>query len=324
MKTFTLSLFCLFFYFAAHAQSDVAGSEDHPLISRYPGSRIDWYDAQDFDQYHVAIGKYHGYQAIDKWIDLEGKVTRIYYVIKGSQNLNDVYQNYRNSFQRAGLQSLTQGMFTKRNVDKGVGGASYLTAAFKKNPLPPIGKINLFHGTSTTGGSCYYAGKLARGDRDVHIVMAGRQYTSDEIVILLDIVESKPLDDNKVKVDPDYLAAQLATFGKVALYGIYFDFDKSTVKPESADALRAIADYLKQNPGVKLYVVGHTDMKGTLPYNIGLSEARAKATVNALVGDYGIATSRLIAKGVGPLCPVLTNQTDPGRAKNRRVELVLR
>jgi OOP family OmpA-OmpF porin len=71
-------------------------------------------------------------------------------------------------------------------------------------------------------------------------------------------------------------------------------------------------------------VVGHTDMKGKLGYNMDLSQRRARAVVTALTNDYGIASSRLEPQGVGPLVPVMTNQQDGGRAKNRRVELVER
>jgi len=70
--------------------------------------------------------------------------------------------------------------------------------------------------------------------------------------------------------------------------------------------------------------VGHTDMTGTLAYNMDLSSKRAQAVVDVLARDYGIASDRLQAQGVGPLCPVSTNRTEEGRKLNRRVELVER
>lgn len=76
------------------------------------------------------------------------------------------------------------------------------------------------------------------------------------------------------------------------------------------------------DPALKLLVVGHTDSVGQIDANMKLSDARAKAVVQALINNYGIAAGRLIARGAGPIAPVATNRSDEGRAKNRRVELV--
>jgi outer membrane protein OmpA-like peptidoglycan-associated protein len=110
----------------------------------------------------------------------------------------------------------------------------------------------------------------------------------------------------------------------VRIYGILFDFDMADIKPESKPALDAIATLLKTQANLSIFVVGHTDAKGTLDHNMQLSQARAKAVVAALTGQYGIAASRLDAHGVGPLSPVAPNTTEEGRQQNRRVELVAR
>jgi outer membrane protein OmpA-like peptidoglycan-associated protein len=110
--------------------------------------------------------------------------------------------------------------------------------------------------------------------------------------------------------------------GKVALYGIYFDTGKSDVKPESEPTINEIAKLLRDNPTFKLHVVGHTDNVCDLDYNLRLSKARADAVVSMLVRNDKIAAERLKAHGVGPLAPVASNQTEEGRANNRRVELV--
>jgi outer membrane protein OmpA-like peptidoglycan-associated protein len=114
----------------------------------------------------------------------------------------------------------------------------------------------------------------------------------------------------------------IATTGHVALYGIYFDHDKSDVKPESAPTLAEIAKFLKAEPKLSLYVVGHTDSVGTYDYNMALSARRAAAVVKELTGKHGIAAAPLKPAGTGPLAPVAPNDTEDGRAKNRRVELV--
>ncbi len=125
-----------------------------------------------------------------------------------------------------------------------------------------------------------------------------------------------------VTVDAAAMAKEVAATGHVALYGIYFDTNKTDIKPESAPALDEIAKFLKQDPKVTVYVVGHTDNVGGYESNMGLSQRRAEAVVKELTTKYGIAATRLKAAGSGPLAPVAPNGTEDGRAKNRRVELV--
>lgn len=137
----------------------------------------------------------------------------------------------------------------------------------------------------------------------------------------LTIVERAAMDQ-VVTADAASLASAIGNTGRVALYGIYFDFDKADLKPESKPALDEIAKLLTQDPQLKLYVVGHTDNAGEIGYNMNLSQARAAAVVKALVSGYAIDAGRLKPYGVGPLSPVASNTSEEGRAKNRRVELV--
>ncbi|MFV0473862.1 MAG: OmpA family protein [Pikeienuella sp.] len=112
--------------------------------------------------------------------------------------------------------------------------------------------------------------------------------------------------------------------GRVVLEGIFFDFDKSTLKPESTPALEVIAEYLNANPDKSFFVVGHTDSKGTLDYNRKLSADRAEAVTRELTGAHGAKADQLTPFGVGPEAPRARNATEDGRAQNRRVELVAR
>jgi len=108
----------------------------------------------------------------------------------------------------------------------------------------------------------------------------------------------------------------------VAVYGIHFDTGKAEVKPDSAGTLGEIAKLLQADPKLKLYVVGHTDNVGALAANVDLSQRRAAAVVQSLTGQYRVDASRLLAEGAGPYAPVAANDTEAGRAQNRRVELV--
>ena len=116
------------------------------------------------------------------------------------------------------------------------------------------------------------------------------------------------------------MSSDLKTNCHVAIYGVLFDFNKSTLQPASDPVLQQILDLLKKNPTQKIEVQGHTDNVGGDAYNQTLSEARAKAIVTWLT-QRGIAAARLTAKGFGKTRPIADNATDAGRAKNRRVEI---
>ncbi|MBI5804699.1 OmpA family protein [candidate division TA06 bacterium] len=137
----------------------------------------------------------------------------------------------------------------------------------------------------------------------------------------LTIVEKQAMEQEMV-ANAEALGNGINATGHVSVYGIYFDTGKSEIKPESDAAISEIAKLLQNNPTLKLYVVGHTDNVGSLDSNLKLSLDRADAVVKSLTGKYGIAAARLSPHGVASLSPVTSNDTEEGRAKNRRVELV--
>jgi outer membrane protein OmpA-like peptidoglycan-associated protein len=140
-------------------------------------------------------------------------------------------------------------------------------------------------------------------------------------VIWLRIVEKEAMQQHVV-ADAASFGNDLKATGHVAVYGIYFDTGKSVLKPESTPALQEVAKLLGADPSLKLWVVGHTDSVGAVEGNMKLAQARAEAVVTALTTAHGVAAARLKGYGVGPLAPVASNDSDDGRAKNRRVELV--
>jgi outer membrane protein OmpA-like peptidoglycan-associated protein len=304
------------------AQTDIEGSKDHPLITRYPGSFIGYYEEQQYDEYSIATGPQTGYKKIDDWLNVEGKFTRIYYVVKGQVTITEVFRNYINAIQKAGFKILTQGIEPERNVSQKVGGFTFLKTFYERNSFPVNKNINVTNGSSTSGGSCYLAAQFEKAGEKVYIALGGSQYSSNEKVFLLDIIEQTKMEDDLIKVTADEMLKGIKDEGKIAIYGIYFDFDKADVKPESEPALKEIANFLKKNPDLDIFVVGHTDNKGKFEYNIDLSERRADAVVKELTTKYGINSGRITPEGVGSLSPVVTNETEEGRKLNRRVELV--
>jgi outer membrane protein OmpA-like peptidoglycan-associated protein len=118
------------------------------------------------------------------------------------------------------------------------------------------------------------------------------------------------------------LEKQLTKEKRAVTYGIYFDFNRDTLKPESEPVLKEIAQAMTDNSDWKLTVEGHTDNVGGDSYNLELSRRRAAAVKQALVSQYNIAPDRLLTGGFGASRPVEPNDTLEGRARNRRVELV--
>ena len=138
---------------------------------------------------------------------------------------------------------------------------------------------------------------------------------------LLRIVEKGTMKQ-EVEADAAALGAGIKAEGRIAVYGILFDTGKADIKAASETTLSEIAKLLKAQPALKLHIVGHTDNVAGFDLNMKLSRARAEAVVQALAGRHGIAANRMNPHGVGPLVPVASNDSEAGRAKNRRVELV--
>lgn len=137
----------------------------------------------------------------------------------------------------------------------------------------------------------------------------------------LTTVEKKAMEQ-EVVATAEKVGSDIRATGHAAIYGIYFDTAKATIKPESTRAIEEVAKLLKIDATLKVYVVGHTDNVGGVESNLKLSQERAEAVVQELIRTHGIAAARLKSHGCGLFAPVTSNDSEDGRAKNRRVELV--
>jgi len=143
------------------------------------------------------------------------------------------------------------------------------------------------------------------------------------------VSESQNLDLTNAKSDQviegknfDLAPIQLAPVQEnvtLVLNNVFFDFDKTTLKPESFPELNRIVKLMTDKPGMQIEIAGHADAVGTEEYNLGLSERRAKAVAKYL-SEKGIAKDRITAVFFGESKPLGTNDTPDGRKKNRRVE----
>lgn len=313
----------------AQAQPEVPGARDFPLIKRYEGSRLIGSDIRAFDSFKLLLGKLklgdNGYATVDASRAVEGKHTRLLYLAPPQRSSLEVFRNYEADLAAKGFTVLFKCSGEEECESFGTEIYRVLyppTGALQNNELSKVA-------FNVPAEPRYLAATLSRPEGDVFVslyvaVERGDAFpqTKDRAAVLLDVVETKPMESKMVTVDASAMAKDIAATGKVALYGLYFDTDKAELKPESAPSLGEIAKLLKGQPGLKVLIVGHTDAKGAFDYNRSLSERRASSIVAALVRDYAIDRARLTPLGVGMAAPVSTNRTEQGRSLNRRVELV--
>jgi OOP family OmpA-OmpF porin len=318
---------CLVAATAAHAamppQDTVKDGKDHPLVSRFEGSRLVGRETKAYTEVQLVAGKVpdDGKRAPEKWLPLEGRYTRLAYNYPEDRSSLEVMRNYEAALKRAGLTPVFA-CATPDTCGREMGDMM----------LPRVG-TQMFPDTSYTSAFNYGRVRprylLARGARPDGSTVHAAVYVVDPVDrqnggVFLEVVESRTMDTGKVSatLSADTMASSIAADGKVAVYGVFFDTGLAELKPESTLALVEMAKLLRQQPSLKVYIVGHTDSQGPLAANTELSQRRAERVVKALETTYGIARQRLVAKGVASLAPVSTNDSDAGREKNRRVELV--
>ena len=299
---------------------DVAGGKDHPLIGRYDGAAMTVYKTSQYAEQRILTSPIRskdrretGKRVNDRnSVAASGRSFRMRYEGPAGRSPLEVTRNFQSALKAKGFEIL----FECKGVDcSDLGGSEIYFALQDESPL---GRGDIH---SNPPAQVFTSAKLARPEGDVYAtIYAGDFNKSPEV--LIDVVETAPMDTDKIAfVDASQMQKDISAQGRVALYGILFDFDKATIRPDSKDTLDQIVKFLTANPSMKLIVAGHTDLKGGFDYNIDLSRRRAEAVVKTL-STMGIEAARLRAFGAGPAAPVASNESEAGRSKNRRVELV--
>jgi OOP family OmpA-OmpF porin len=326
----------------AQSLTDVKGSKDPAAIKRYEGSVIIGYKFAKFDEFTFMVGPLARSTAStgpglvpSKVQRVEGQYTRLVYVGPEGRSPLEVVRNYEQELTKNGFTRVYQ--CARAECGGSEADLTDRTLYTMENRLanyPPAhsgrapGQVTEYAFSSASDGRLLVAKRTGgAGDAwiSVYVATGGSSMHKETVghpIILVDLVEGLGMETKMVTVDASAMAKGIASDGHVALYGIRFDTDKTDIKPESAETIAEIAKFLKQEASVKLYVVGHTDNVGIYDYNIGLSQRRAAAVVAELTTRHGIPAARLKPAGSGPLSPVAPNETEDGRAKNRRVELV--
>jgi len=315
---------------AASDPPDLAGSKDSPLVSRYAGSSIVAYAEINYGQETLPLTNQIQDDHFVKGETVEGKITRLVYLAPIGRTGLEVARNYQLALTKAGL--TVRFSCEKEKCDSSsriqqpfVDYANGMKQLQSYGGFADLGFVVLNDGSSPY----YFWGSIPVDGRPVYVsVFTNEVNAADDSPLkgragtFIEIVEPKPMETDKVSVDATAIGAGVAKVGKIALYGIFFDTNKADLKPESKEQLSEIAKFLAANKAIKIIVVGHTDNVGSIEANQTLSQQRATAVANALVNNYQVAPGRILAKGVGNLCPVASNAAEEGRAKNRRVELV--
>lgn len=314
--------------------TDAEGSADSAYTGRYEGSTIVGQTTTEFSELTLPAGQaVVKTKAFSKSVSQKGRVLRTIYVSPEKRSSLEVFGNYFDALKAKGFTPV----YECANADCG---ANFKDLKYNaKEPAVVVSKdaserrLFLSRGIFSQVAEPRYAllKKGEAGNETYVAVFAGQNIGNrmgdvsralrDRVGVLIEIVEPGAREDKIVTLTANEIGNSLGSDGRVVIYGLFFDFDKATITGESAPQLAEMVAYLKSDKNVLVYVVGHTDNKGELDYNLKLSSARAKAVADALA-KAGIDAGRLVSKGVGPLAPLATNTTKAGQAKNRRVELV--
>jgi OOP family OmpA-OmpF porin len=302
--------------------ADIKGAKDYAGLKRFDGSSIVSYSTQKFAHYTLPLGPADDFDAatgkaiLTASKEVSGALTRISYTAPVGVSSADVFENYMNDLAAKGFQVLYKADGAAIGKQQGAIFGGIETQLFDYSP----------------DAAHIVTAELSKDGATVDIALYVTEYEDGyaprvevqkgQVIVQLDVIESGALQDKMVTVSASDIEKGLAAQCHIAIYGIYFDTAKTDLKPESKPSLDQVAQFLKDDPAMKIHVVGHTDNVGGMDANMALSRARAAAVVNALVKQYGVSASRLNAAGVGPLAPIAPNTSDDGRAKNRRVELI--
>ena len=305
----TAVIICISTNLYAQRTIDIEGSKDYPLVSRFKGSIIEWYQVRNFDRYFILSLNDNKISNFE----IDGKITRIQYSVGKEHSVFEIFNSYENSLKGSDFEILTT--LNDKNCGANLQEQLYNDEFNGLNKLPR-------EALNPGDDEFYYlAAKKNIENKNIFIIV----YTAFErgdLLVTFDAIEVQALEKGLVTVKD--LDSDLSQNGHIAIYGIHFDSGKSDIKSESTGALKIIAEYLNANPDKKYIIVGHTDNTGNFEANIKLSKERAESVKSELISKHSVKIEQLVAYGDGSTAPVATNQTENGRAKNRRVEIVER
>jgi OmpA-OmpF porin, OOP family len=257
--------------------ADVPGASDHPLVKRVTGAEIFFTKSTDFGALKLALSKLewksHEAKLMPyKSATVEGQLLTHYYKTPAEMGVLEVFRNYEQDLKEAGFEFLHSGQ-----------GEEVETPGYNNQMAKEILKMTGSYGTPEEKAQWPFQHtdeKLAAYIAAKKVTESGEVYVSayivpnthnnwleipvDRTLVRLDVCEVKAREQRMELVKSEEMASQISLNGRVALYGILFDFDKASLRPDSESTLAEIAKLLKDSPQLNILVVGHTDAHGGL------------------------------------------------------------
>ena len=304
---------------------DINNAQDHELLTRYPGSKIIYYFQKDYNELQFAIQAGKPEKEPQKWLKVTGHQTAIVYEIPMGKSTVEVMKNYQDAFKANKAEILFECKGGECDGTTTWYSAKFFENVYGKDNRQSNGETSHYYDFGSYHvAQRYMVGKISTSDK-IYYVEIGMTPTYDgkPVKVSVEVIEQDVMQSGLITINANVIKEALEKEGKLILNGILFDTGKTDLKPSSLDVIKLVGDYLNENPKVQLYIVGHTDDVGNFGDNTLLSEGRAIRVAEALQ-NFGNFQDRITPIGVGPVCPVATNETEDGRTKNRRVEIVLK
>jgi len=310
MKVFLTLFVCVIsnVFSAAVFAKDVSGAKDHTLISRYQGAEIKAFNEIDYDEYALGVAPVKNGKVETRAI--EGKITTIISTFQ-------VFKNYKSVLKQHGFEKIFTcttkncGNYFPKNLIAGT------NSEFTYNTVD-------VYNMGPQSDYRFLSGKFEKNGKPVYVslLISKNKYNKD-VYVAQEIIESTEMQQEQITIDLKSLDQAINKTGKATLHGIQFEHNSAKLTADSLRVVDVLAGYLKLNSAASYFVVGHTDSSGEYAFNIKLSKSRAQ-TIKKSLKSKGVSEKKLFAVGVAQVAPVASNKDEQGRAKNRRVELVLK
>lgn len=278
------------------------------IIPLYAGSEIRFDDFFGFEEFSFVLNE-------STILTEEGYLRRLYCLAPIDRSPFEILKNYEQAIKNENGTVL----FRTRKPQE---------IRFEEGSFRNIfGEVRKSHGSAYNAFPYniteYLVARLNIYEKEFYIILAaGRGELSERDSTFYELVFLEMESMKMGMITQANIATRLEDHGKIAIYELLFETGESEIKADSAPALQVIAEYLNANQEQKVIIVGHTDNVGDFDFNLKLSQERANTVVARLSSDYGVNPDQMKPFGAGPVAPVASNDTEEGRAKNRRVEMV--
>ncbi|MEM9247724.1 MAG: OmpA family protein [Pseudomonadota bacterium] len=276
---------------------------------RFPGAEIVAEDQQNFTEAPVYTGEMKSAFETEAVEMIEGSLRQILFSTPPEASVLEVFRAYQQEIEAAGFSELYA---CAKEAECG-GRIPYMFAT-EKNVKFRFGE-----------DFRYALYDLTQGEgREIAQLLVQKPREGNPTFIVLEVIQTEAEAQTLKMLSASEIGAAIDSTGTAAIYGLEFASGSAELLPASEPVLAEMAGFMQSRPDAEILLVGHTDNVGALDFNLSLSQQRSNAVRDALTSRFGIPAGQLSAHGVGFLAPTAPNTSDDGRARNRRVEMILR